>query len=225
MRDYFQMISKRGAFLLIALFAYSLVSNAQQLLERPRYKLHSGDQISVVYALTPEYNQTVTIQPDGYIILNAGGEVQVEGKTVDEATDAIRKAVSVRLNDPQINISLVEFQKPYFVVAGEVQIPAKYEMKEKITVLQALMMAGGTRISAKETQIVVLRAPGTESASIKVLNLKNVKSKEILERDIALNSGDIVYVPRNKITKFSQIFTAMNGWSGWASSGATIATR
>ncbi len=41
----------------------------------PRYKLRPGDAFDVSFELSPEFNQTVTVQPDGYITLRGIGDV------------------------------------------------------------------------------------------------------------------------------------------------------
>ena len=50
----------------------------------PRYKLRKGDSFDVDFAMTPEFNQVIAVQPDGYITLKAIGSMYVEGQTVPE---------------------------------------------------------------------------------------------------------------------------------------------
>jgi polysaccharide export outer membrane protein len=99
---------------------------------------------------------------------------------------------------------LKEFQKPYFVVSGEVVQTGKFEMREDITALQAVMMAGGFKESAKVSQIVVFRKLNAEFAEVKTLNLKKVKKTSDLENDLTLQSGDIIFVPRNTFSKIEK---------------------
>src|SRR5437870_9979231 len=88
-----------------------------------RYRLQPGDVLEVQYRYSPEFNQTVTVQPDGYISLEIGGDVKVAGMTVDQTRQAILKKAAARLQDPVATVILKEFQRPYFVVAGEVAQP------------------------------------------------------------------------------------------------------
>src|SRR6266545_4032852 len=85
-----------------------------------RYRLQPGDVLEIQYRYSPEFNQTVTVQPDGYITLEVGGDLKVAGMTVDQMRGAILKKASARLQDPIATVILKEFQKPYFVVTGEV---------------------------------------------------------------------------------------------------------
>jgi polysaccharide export outer membrane protein len=201
---------KRRAFLLvvIVLFAMPLATRAQEqkqprltTVTEDRYRLQPGDVLDIQYRYTPEFNQTVTVQPDGYITLQVGGDLRVAGMTVDQTRQAIVKKASERLQDPVATVILKEFQKPYFVVAGEVAQPGKIEMRERVTALQAIMLAGGMKETAKSSQIIVFRKINSDMAEVKLLNLKEIKRTSDLENDLTLQAGDMVYVPRDKISK------------------------
>ncbi len=169
-----------------------------------RYTLNPGDVVEVQYRYTPEYNQTVTIQPDGYVSLEIVGDVKIGGLTLAQVRTTILKKASVRLNDPEVTLLLKEFQKPYFVVAGEVAQPGKFEMRENITALQAIILAGGFKDSAKSSQIILFRKINSEMAEVKVINLKKIKRTSDLEKDLALQAGDMLMVPQNTITKIER---------------------
>jgi polysaccharide export outer membrane protein len=166
-----------------------------------RYRLQPGDVMEVQFRYTPEFNQTVTVQPDGYVSLEIAGDLKVAGLTVEETRRAILSQAAKRLQDPVAAIVLKEFQKPYFVVAGEVAQPGKIEMREKVTALQAIMLAGGMKESAKSSQVVVFRKINSDTAEVKVLNLKQIRQTSDLENDLTLQAGDMVYVPRDKLSK------------------------
>src|ERR1700684_2466977 len=93
---------------------------------RERYTLRSGDVLELQYHYTPEQNQTVTVLPDGYVNLNLVGEVRVGDLTLKQAHDLIIEKVRERLNDPELNLILKEFQKPHVVVAGDVGKPGGF---------------------------------------------------------------------------------------------------
>jgi polysaccharide biosynthesis/export protein len=166
-----------------------------------RYRLQPGDVLEVQFRYTPEFNQTVTVQPDGYISLEIGGDLKVAGSTIEETKQAILRQANKRLQDPVATIVLKEFQKPYFVVSGEVAQPGKIEMRERVTALQAIMLAGGMKESAKSSQVVVFRKINSDTAEVKVLNLKDIRRTSDLENDLTLQAGDMVFVPRDKLSK------------------------
>ena len=169
-----------------------------------RYRLQPGDVLEVQYRYSPEFNQTVTVQPDGYITLEIGGDLKVAGFTIEETRQAILRQASKRLQDPVATIVLKEFQKPYFVVSGEVATPGKIEMRERVTAIQAIMLAGGMKETAKSSQVVVFRKINSDMAEVKLLNLKSIRRTSDLENDLTLQAGDMVYVPRDRISKIER---------------------
>jgi polysaccharide export outer membrane protein len=181
-----------------------------------RYKLVPGDVIDISYRYTPEFNQSVTIQPDGFVGLQIVGDVKLGGLTVEEARTKIAEKASVRLKDPELTILLKEFQRPYFVVSGEVGTGGKFEMRESVTALQAVMIAGGFKDSAKTSHVVVFRKLNDEMAEVRTINLKSIKKTSDLENDLTLRSGDIVYVPRNTFSKIERFMrlTSIAGLMG-----------
>ena len=66
----------------------------------PRYHLRRGDSFDLDFGLTPEFNQTVAVQPDGYVALKGVGSLYVEGKTVPELTESLKTAYAKILHDP-----------------------------------------------------------------------------------------------------------------------------
>src|ERR1044071_7310964 len=93
--------------ILILVLALPVASHAQaQRLPRlsnrteERYRLQPGDVLEVQYRYSPEFNQTVTVQPDGYVALEIGGDVKVAGLTIEQTRQAILRKAAARLQDP-----------------------------------------------------------------------------------------------------------------------------
>ena len=169
-----------------------------------RYVLHPGDVLDIQYRYTPEFNQTVTVQPDGYVSLEIGGDVKVGGRNLEQVRNVILTKARTRLQSPELIVVLKEFQKPYVVVAGEVTQPGKFEMREKLTAIQAVLLAGGFKDSAKSSQILVFRKLNAETAEVKTLDFKALKRTSDLENDLTLQAGDMILVPRNRISKIER---------------------
>lgn len=204
-------MTKTLMVLLVIVSLAELTARAdEQLHQRPRYTLHTGDVISLSYRFTPEFDQTVTVQPDGYVDLDIAGNIKVGGLTVSEVHDRIVGAVSSRLNHPDLTITLKDFQHPYVVVAGEVAQPGKFELREDTTALQAIMLAGGFKDSARDTKVFLFRRINGDMAEVRQLNLHNIKKSSDLERDSELQPGDMLLVTRNKLERVSRFMKATN---------------
>ena len=91
---------------------------------RPLYRLNRSDVVALSFTLSPEFDQTLTIQPDGYITLKDAGPVLAQGLTLEEFRAAVGQAYTGYLHDPQVAVALKEFEHPYFVAGGEVGSPA-----------------------------------------------------------------------------------------------------
>jgi len=182
----------------------------------PRYRIQPSDVIEVHYRYTPEFDQTVTIQPDGFVALQIVGDLKLQGLTLDQVRAAILAKASLRLKDPEITLVLKDFEKPYFVVGGEVANPGRFEMRGQVTAVQAIAMAGGFKAaSAKHSQVVLFRRVGPDLAKTEILNLKSAMSAKNTEPLADLRPGDMLIVPQNAVSKIERFVK-------WANIGTYI---
>jgi polysaccharide export outer membrane protein len=170
----------------------------------PRYELRADDVLDISFEFTPEFNQTVTVQPDGYVALRGVGDVHVAGRTVPELTEAIRTAYGKILQNPVIAIVLKDFEKPYFVIGGQVGRPGKYELRGDTTVTEAIAIAGWFNSSAKHSQVVLYRRVSRDLYEAKLINVKKMMKSHDLSEDSHLKPGDTLFVPQNSLSKIRQ---------------------
>ena len=79
-------------------------ANTPTLQERyPRYQLLSGDTMDLVFEFSPEFNQTVTVQPDGFISLRGVGDVHVSSETLPQLISTLQTSYSKILSEPAIS--------------------------------------------------------------------------------------------------------------------------
>ena len=173
-----------------------------QLQERfPRYIIQKQDVLLISFPLSPELNQTVTVQPDGYVNLQSGGSVHVQGLTVPDAVGAVKQAYAGVLNNPIVTVDLQDFQKPFFTVTGQVGKPGQYELRSEITVSEAIAIAGGLESTAK-TQVFLFHRTNSDWFQVEKLNLKDILNGKNIKEDAFIKPGDMVFVPESSITKF-----------------------
>ena len=171
---------------------------------RPLYRLRSSDVVEVTFTVAPEFNQTLTVQPDGYVMLKDAGIVEVQGLTMPEFSRAVEKAYSGYLHDPEAAVVLKDFERPYFVVGGQVGKPGKYELRSDTTVAEAVAIAGGLTADAKHSQVVLFRRVNEDLMETRVLNLKKMFQQSSLKEDAHLRAGDMVFVPQNTVSKIAR---------------------
>ena len=173
----------------------------------PLYRLHPSDVVEVAFTVAPEFNQTLTVQPDGYVTLKDAGLVFAQGLTVPEFREAVRTAYTGYLHDPEAAVALKDFEHPYFVVGGEVGKPGKYVLRSDTTVAEAVQIAGGFTRQAKHSQVVLFRRVNDDLVEARLLNLKKLLKQKSLREDAHLRPGDMVYVPQNTISKISRFLS------------------
>jgi polysaccharide biosynthesis/export protein len=169
-----------------------------------RYQLHSADVLELSFPFTPEFNQTVTVEPDGYITLRGADSVRVEGQTLPEATNSIRTAYGKILHDPVINVELKDFEKPYFIVGGEVGHPGKFDLRGETTATEAVAIAGGLKESSKHSQVLLFHRVPNGWVQVKKLNMKKMLRDANLDEDAYMQPGDFLYVPKNTMSKIEK---------------------
>jgi polysaccharide biosynthesis/export protein len=177
-----------------------------------RYTIHASDSLEVSFVETPEFNQTVTVQPDGYITLRNVGDLMAAGQTLPELTESVKTAYSKILQDPEISVEPKDFEKPYFVVGGQVQKPGKFDWRSEVTLTEAIEIAGGFTDAAKHSEVLLFRRVSDQWTAARIINVKKMVNSRNLQEDPELQPGDMLIVPKNYISKIKPFLpTASTG--------------
>jgi polysaccharide export outer membrane protein len=196
---------------LVSYFAVRLCYGDDHFASREqRYHIRPGDVVVVSYRYSPEYNATVSVQPDGFVTLPLLGDLKIGDLSLSEAHAHLLAKAGERLNDPEINIDLKEFEKPYYIVGGEVGSPGKFEIRGRITALRAVEMAGGIKASGKSSQILLIRPITNIEAETRLINLKDVIDKREINEDVELKAGDVLVVPKTRLAKIEPFVRLAN---------------
>jgi polysaccharide biosynthesis/export protein len=177
---------------------------ALQHRDTSRYRLCASDVIALTFAQTPEFNETVNVQPDGYVSLIGVPDVRLEGMTSQESIAAIKAAYEPILHEPRVTLELKDFNKPYFIVGGHVFKPGKFDLRGSTTATEAVAMAGGFMESAKHSQVLLFRRVNDSWIEVKNLDLKHILQGHDVNEDPELKPGDMLYVPQNFISKIKK---------------------
>jgi len=178
----------------------------------PRYQLVPGDTMDLVFEFSPEFNQTVTIQPDGYISLRGVSDVHVSSDTLPQLIARLQDAYGKILNKPAISVVMKDFDKPSFTASGMVGKPGKYTLHGEMTVTEGIALAGGFTEKSKHSQVVLFRRVSDQWTEAKVLDVKKMLASKNLSEDFELRPGDMIFVPQNTMSKISRYLptTAVN---------------
>ena len=132
------------------IFGHSLFQNeeltfepAMNLATPQNYVLGPGDVLFIDVYGASQKSEEVTVSPDGYVVIEDFGPIQVSGLTVEQASARVRSQLGARYSSSKIRLSLGQTRTITVNVMGEVKTPGSYTLSAFATVFHALYMAGG----------------------------------------------------------------------------------
>ena len=175
------------------------------------YKLGPEDIISVDVFNQERYSRKgITIPPSGRISLALiPGGVFVNGKTVDEVAEIVKKKYDEFIIDPQVTVSLDKAASYRYSVVGDVAQPGIRLMNHRMTVTEALAEAGGVLATGDKSKVVVLRRGANAVPQPIVVNVAAIYKGRAADNTY-LVPGDQILVPGNKLKKWQQIMGFAN---------------
>lgn len=158
------------------------------------YRIGAGDVLSISVWQTPDLALELAVLPDGTINFPLVGEIIARDRTVSELTDELSGRLSSYVPDPVLTLGVSRVNSMVVYVTGKVNKPGRFRFQNRIDVLQALALAGGTTPFAKEKQIRIFRQQG-EDTHVFDFNYKEVSKGRHMAQNILLRRGDVVIVP------------------------------
>jgi len=186
-----------------------------QIVAGSRYRVAPYDEITVNFTTVNAFDEAVFVKPDGYMSLIGAPDIYVFGDTQPEITEKVKKAYEGALAKPiLVNVVITLANPPYFVVGGQVNNPGKFILHGQFTVAEAVEVAGGFQLAtAKHSHVLLFRRVSRDMVATRLIDLKRILDKGDLGDDVFLQNGDLVFVPKNrlsKVTPFITYFTAYN---------------
>ncbi len=187
------------------------------------YRIGAGDVIMMEVVGLAEMDHRATVDNRGYIRVPSLGDIEVEGRTAEdlEGTLGTMFVEKKLIREPEILVHILEyFAKPYYVV-GEIDRPGEYTMTQAVTLMDALLIAGGFDSTAATTgylhrriepgsppeavdETALLRHPQLPLQGTKVIpfDLNELKVGGVLENNPVLQRNDVVVIPRSRTNVF-----------------------
>jgi polysaccharide export outer membrane protein len=140
--------------------------------------------------------QVRTVDENGLLEFPMIGKIQCQGKTRKELSDEIAKKIidGGYISDAIVNIQFADLK---FFVLGEVARPGQYDItRDKITVLEALAMAGDMTIYGNRSNVAVIRR--NDDKKYEVFELNFLEGGQMTSPAFYLQQGDVIYVQPNK---------------------------
>jgi protein involved in polysaccharide export with SLBB domain len=171
------------------------------------YHIQAGDDLEIRFFYNPELNDRVTVRPDGRITLQLIGELMVLNMTPGELTASLQQRYDDIIQRPAITVTLRGFGAERVYVDGEVNKPGLYPLTGKVTVMQAIALAGGYRDSARLNELILIRrGPKNEPLAI-LIDLEAIINGKDMSQDILLLPFDIVFLPKSPVANVNKWMT------------------
>lgn len=157
------------------------------------YQLGPGDEVIIDIWGASQNTIREEISPDGTISIQDLGIVNLNGMTIAQANDFLKKELSKIYSDSQNNIqvTLGNARTISINVMGEVMVPGTYQLSSFSTVFHALYSAGGVSEIGSLRNIQVAR----NGQNIATVDIYDFIMRGQIQDDIRLQEGDVVIVP------------------------------
>ena len=162
------------------------------------YRIGVDDRVQVNVWRNPDLSVIVPVRPDGKISIPLIGDIQAGGFTPNQGAENIRSKLEKYVRDPNVTVILTELRSHEFLsrirVTGAVTTPTSLPYRPGMTVLDAVLSAGGINEFASPDRTKVYRKTqaGTEMITVR---LGQILLKGKLVTNVNLRPGDIVTVP------------------------------
>jgi len=188
--------------LIVSLVSVSLLAATPALFAKGNltYTIGPEDVLEISVWKHSELDRTVTVRPDGRISFSLLGDVNVTGLTPAELDKVITRMLSKYVQNPEVTVIVTDSRSKQVLILGEVARPGAYPIGESITILEAIAKAGNYTERAALRSVTITRKPEPGSPKMIKVNLKKVIPEGDTSKDIALEPGDVVYLPKRHMS-------------------------
>ena len=156
------------------------------------YKIGPDDIIDVTVFKVAELSKTVQVNESGSVNLPLVGELPAVGRTTREVEQDLTKALGAKyLRNPQVNVSIKEYNSQRVTLEGDVKKPGIYPFRGRMTLLQVIATSGGFEQTA-DTEVIVFRTAADGKTTAGKFEVEKIRAGTAKDPDLV--SGDVVIV-------------------------------
>lgn len=161
------------------------------------YIVGPGDTLNIIVWRNPELSHVVPVRPDGQVSTPLVDGLMAQGKTSVQIARDLEKELAKYVRDPVVTVIVTQFVGPYseqIRVVGEAAIPQFLPYKQKMTVLDVLIAAGGLTDFADGNRSTLIRtSEGNKRYNVRLNDL--IKRGDI-DANVDVLPGDILIIPQ-----------------------------
>lgn len=162
------------------------------------YVIGPGDNLNIIVWRNPELSMSVPVRPDGKVSAPLVDEIVAQGKTSVQMAREVEQALSKYVRDPVVTVVVTSFVGPYseqIRVVGEAAKPQFLAYKQKMTLLDVMIVVGGLTDYADGNAATILRrAEGDKQYSVR---LKDLIKRGDVSANVEMRPGDILIIPQS----------------------------
>ncbi|MEE2757531.1 MAG: polysaccharide biosynthesis/export family protein [Myxococcota bacterium] len=157
--------------------------------------LGPGDVVEVRVYQEKELSGLFRVGVDGLFSYPLVGEVSAKGLTASQLASTITTSLKAGyLREPQVSVFVKEFNSKKVFVLGEVRKPGTFRYEDKMTIVQAVTLAGGLKALAAKDRLILTRLVEGDEKKF-VVPFERISQGRV--SNIFLQPGDIVFVPES----------------------------
>jgi polysaccharide biosynthesis/export protein len=162
------------------------------------YKIGVDDEIKVSVWQNPGLDISVPVRPDGMISVPLVGDVAAGARTPEEVSAEIQEKLKTFVRDPQVTVIVTQLRSHEYLsrvrVTGAVRNPVSVPYRQGMTVLDAVLAAGGTNEFAASDSTELYRRDG-EATRAYAVRLDRILKNGELTTNYPVQPGDVITVP------------------------------
>lgn len=159
------------------------------------YRIGPKDLLEINVIGFEDLNRRIRVSEEGKISLPYLGDITVEGMTKSDLEKKLGQLLEEKyLQNPQITVTIVEYQSRRVFLIGAVTTPGPYELQGRLTLLKLISQAGGLTADAGNEIIVMRQMPDGTKTSLKI-SVEDLILDGDASLDIPLQADDIVTIP------------------------------
>ncbi len=159
----------------------------------PNFVIGAEDVLSITVWKEPDLTRNVPVRPDGKISLPLIDEVKAAGMTPKQLETELTAKFAHFIASPQVSVIVIDVRSQTFSIVGEVNRPGSFQLKQKMTMLEALAGAGGFKDFAKTKKIYVLRTKADGTKERLPFNYDKALKGEVPSFDV--QAHDTIVIP------------------------------
>ena len=167
------------------------------------YRIGVDDRLQVSVWRNPELSVTVPVRPDGRISVPLVGDVMAGGRAPQEVAADIEKQLATYVRDPKVAVILVDLRSHEFIsrvrVTGAVRQPVSVPYRQGMTVLDAVLQAGGVTDFAAANRSRLHRRDTDGAVETREIRLGDILDGGKLESNLDVRPGDVITVPERAL--------------------------